>query len=221
MDEEFSNYQKPLDAMATVPTPVTMPDLPSLATTPFDSGLKRSRALPTEGEGEFEDTRASGSGTHHEANASGPADPTLPPPQGPTGQEHDVVPPEVYRTNVVAAFMGSPFLPKPNQLRADHIANLLAHGVDGPVQKVAFKLLATAYSQQEAKAIWTAWAPHLAPPLTTSLAGCTLLRDTVLQALCTHYPTTKHSNEAACKLVNDLAAAVATHTFAVHTAADL
>ncbi len=56
MDEEFPDYQKLCDHMATDPTPVTLHDLPSLAATPTDSGLKRSRTLPTEGEGEFEDT---------------------------------------------------------------------------------------------------------------------------------------------------------------------
>jgi hypothetical protein len=33
MDEELPDYQKLLDDMATGPTPVTMPDLPSLAAT--------------------------------------------------------------------------------------------------------------------------------------------------------------------------------------------
>ena len=86
LDEEFPDYQKLLDDTATDPTLVTLPDLPALAATPFASCLKRSRALPTEDEGEFEDTRASGSGIHHPANASRPADPSLPPPHGPTGQ---------------------------------------------------------------------------------------------------------------------------------------
>jgi len=83
-DEEFPDYNKLLEDMATDPTLVTLPDLPSLAATPFASRQKRSRALPTEGEGEFKDTCASGSGSHHPANASGSADPLLPPPQGPT-----------------------------------------------------------------------------------------------------------------------------------------
>ncbi len=56
MDVEFPDYQKLLEEMATDPTPVTLPDLPSLATTPTASGLKRARALPMEGEGEIEDT---------------------------------------------------------------------------------------------------------------------------------------------------------------------
>ena len=93
VDEEFPDYQKLLDDMATDPTPVTLRELPSLATTPTSSRLKRSRTLPTEGEGEFEDTGASGSGTHPAADASGSADPTLPPPQGLAGQEDAEVPP--------------------------------------------------------------------------------------------------------------------------------
>ena len=56
LDEEFSDYQKLLDDMATDPTPVTLPELPSLAATPTASGLKRAWTLPTEGEGEFENT---------------------------------------------------------------------------------------------------------------------------------------------------------------------
>jgi len=117
--------------------------------------------------------------------------------------------------------MGSPLLLEHKQLRVDHIATLLALAMDGPVQKAAFKLLALAYSQQEAEAIWTAWAPHFAPLPDNPLAGGTLLWDTMLQTLCTHYPTAKHAKEAACKLINDIAASVATRTFAAHTAADL
>ena len=75
--------------------------------------------------------------------------------------------------------MGSPSLPEPNLLRVDHIATLLALAVDGPVQKAAFKLLAPAYSQQEAGAIWNAWAPHFAPLPDNPLAGGTLLWDTI------------------------------------------
>ena len=56
VDKEFQDYQKLLDNIATDPTPVTLPDLPSLATTPTASGLKRSRTLPLKGAEEFEDT---------------------------------------------------------------------------------------------------------------------------------------------------------------------
>jgi hypothetical protein len=136
--------------MATDPTLVTLPDLLSLATTPSASGQKRSRALPTEGEGEFENTRAFGSGIHHSANASGSEDSILPPPEGPTGQEDGDIPPELDRANVVTAFVASPLLREPTQLKVDHIATLLALAVDGPVQKAAIKLLALAYSHQEA-----------------------------------------------------------------------
>ncbi len=113
LDEEFHDYQKLLVDMATDPTPVTLLDLPTLATNPTASGLKRSRTLLHKGEGEFEDTRASSSGTHHAAEASGSIDPILPPPQGSTGQEADVVPPELDRATVVTAFIGSPLLPEP------------------------------------------------------------------------------------------------------------
>jgi hypothetical protein len=54
---------------------------------------------------------------------------------------------------VVTAFMGSPLLPEPNQLRMDDIATLLTLAVDGPVRKAIFKLLAPTYYQQEAEAI--------------------------------------------------------------------
>jgi hypothetical protein len=80
MDEEFPDYHKLLDDMATDPTLITLLDPPTLAATPSASGQKRSRVLPTEGEGELEDIRASGSGILHPANASGPADSMLPPP---------------------------------------------------------------------------------------------------------------------------------------------
>ena len=54
---------------------------------------------------------------------------------------------------MVTAFVASPLLPKPNQLKVDHIATLLALAVDGPVHKTAINLLALADSQKEAKAI--------------------------------------------------------------------
>jgi len=146
MDEELPDYQKLLDDMATGPTPVTMPDLPSLAATSTASWLKRARTLSTEGEGEFEDTGASGSGTHSAANSSGSTDPILPPPQGPTGQEDDEVPPELDRANVVTAFLGSSLLPEPSHLKMNNIATSPALAVDGPVQKAACKLLAPTYS---------------------------------------------------------------------------
>ena len=65
---------------------------------------------------------------------------------------------EMDRASVVTAFIGSPLLPEPNPLKVDNIAILLALAVDGPVKKTAFKLLAPTYSQQEAEAIWIAWA---------------------------------------------------------------
>ncbi len=105
MDEEYPNYQKLLDGISTDPTPVTLPELPSLATIPTASGLKRSRTLPMKGAGELEDTGACGSGTHPEANVSGSADPTLPPPQGSAGQADAEAPPELDRTDVVTAFV--------------------------------------------------------------------------------------------------------------------
>ena len=122
---------------------------------------------------------------------------------------------------MVTAFLGSSLLPEPSHLKMNNIATSPALAVDGPVQKAAFKLLAQTYSEQEVEAIWIAWAPHLAPPPDHPLAGGTLLRDTILQALCTPYLTTKHAREAAGRLVNHLATVVATQTFVAHTAADL
>jgi len=84
------------------------------------------------------------------------------------------------RANAVTAFIGSPLLPNPAQLRVDNIATLLALAVEGPAQKAAFKLFSLAYSQQEAEAIWTSWAPHFAPPPDHPLAEGTLLKDTIL-----------------------------------------
>jgi hypothetical protein len=145
MEEEFPDYQKLLDDMATDLTPVTLPELPSLTTTPTASGQKRSRTLPAGGGGEFEDTRASSSGTNHPVNASGSADPILSPPQGIAGQEDAEVPPEMIRANTVTAFVGSPLLPEPAQLKVDHIATLMALVVEGLIQNTAFKLIAPAY----------------------------------------------------------------------------
>ena len=77
MDEEFPDYHKLLDDMATEATLVTLRYLLALAATLSASCLKHSRALPTEGEGEFEKTGASGSGIHRTANTLGPAYPSL------------------------------------------------------------------------------------------------------------------------------------------------
>ena len=122
---------------------------------------------------------------------------------------------------MVTVFVASPLLPEPTQLKVDHIAALLALAVYGPIRKAAIKLLAPTYSQQKAEAIWTAWAPHLAPPRDHPLAGGSLLRDTILHALCTPYPTAKQAREVATVLVNALAAVFATQTFVAHTAPDL
>ena len=103
----------------------------------------------------------------------------------------------------------------------DHIARVLSLAVDGPVHKAAIKLLTPAHYQQESEAIWTVWAPHLAPPPDHPLAGGTLLRDIILQALCTPYPTSKQAREAVGKLVDDIAKVVATQTSVAHTVADL
>ncbi len=95
------------------------------------------------------------------------------------------------RANVVTAFIGSPLLPEHTQLMMDNIATLLALAVDGPAQNAALQLLALPYSQQEAEAIWISWAPHFAHSPDHPLVGGTLLRDTIMQALCTPYPTAK------------------------------
>jgi len=171
--------------MATDPNPITLTCLPSLAAAPSSSGQKRSRGIPTEGEGKIEDTGASGNGGLQEANASGAADPTLLPTQGPIEQGDDDISPDMAHANTVTAFVASPLLHEPNQLRVDHITTLLVLAVDGPVHKAVVKLLAPAYPQQEAVAIWTTWAPHLAPPFGLPLAGGTLLRDTIVQSMCT------------------------------------
>ena len=62
----------------------------------------------------------------------------------------------------------------------DHIIALLALAVDGHVHKAAVKLLASAYSQQEAEAVLFAWAPNLGPFPNDPLARGMLLRDTII-----------------------------------------
>jgi hypothetical protein len=217
----FRTTKSSSTALAADPNPSTFACLPSLAAAAFASGLKRSRVIPTEGAGEIEDTGAASSGGHKEANASGAVNPVLLPTPGPAGQEDDDMPPEMARANAVTAFMAFPLLLEPNQLRADHIIALMALAVDGHVHKAAIKLLAPAYSQQEAEAIWTAWAPHHAPSPGHPLAGGTLLLETIMQSLYTPYPTAKLARDAADRLLNDIAKAVVTHTFVAHTAADL
>jgi hypothetical protein len=69
------------------------------------------------------------------------------------GQGDGEIPPNRARANAVTPFVASPLLPEPNQLRVGHISTLLALVVDGSVHNAAIKLLAPAYSQQEAKAI--------------------------------------------------------------------
>ncbi len=90
------------------------------------------------------------------ANAAGPADPALPPHQGLTGQGDNDIPLDSARTNAVTAFVASPLLPEPNLIRVDHNATVLALAIDGSFHNEAVKLLAPAYSQQEAEAIWSA-----------------------------------------------------------------
>ena len=69
---------------------------------------------PSEGEGEIVDTRASKSGGHREANASGAADPDLLPTQGHTGQGDGDIPPDLACANAVPAFVAFPLLHGPN-----------------------------------------------------------------------------------------------------------
>ena len=54
------------------------------------------------------------------------------------------------RANAVTAFVASPLLPEPTKLGLNHITTLWALAVDGPVHKAVIKLLAPAYSLQEA-----------------------------------------------------------------------
>ena len=93
------------------------------------------------------------------------------------------------RANAITAFGAFPLLPEPNHLKPDHITDLFALAVDGPLHKAAIKLFAPAYSQHEAETIWTAWAPHLAPPLDHPLAGGALLRETIMLTIPPPYPT--------------------------------
>ena len=60
------------------------------------------------------------------------------------------------RANAGTALVAVPLLHEPNQLKMDHVTTLLVLAVDGPNHKTAIKLLAPAYPQLEAKAIWTA-----------------------------------------------------------------
>ncbi len=53
------------------------------------------------------------------------------------------------------------------------------------------------------------------------MAGGTLLRDTILHALCTPFPTVEQTKEVAATLVNALEAVVTTQTLIDHTTADL
>jgi hypothetical protein len=151
----------------------------------------------------------------------GSVDPTLPPPQSLGGHDATEITPEMLRANAAPAFIGSPLLPEPDRLRVDNIATLLSLSVEVPVQIATLRLLSPTYSQHEVEAIWTSWAPHFAPPNGHPLSGGTLLRDTILQALWTAFPTATHTKEAAATLVGAVAAAVTTHTFLAHTATDL
>jgi hypothetical protein len=139
--------------MGTDPTPVTLPEIPSLAVTPTASGQKRSRTLPAGGEGDLEDTGASGSGTHQTVITGGSVDPTLPPPRGLGELDDAEITPKMVRANAVTAFIGPPLLPEPDQLRVDNIGTLPSLSVEGPAQTAAFRLFALAYSQHEAEAI--------------------------------------------------------------------
>ncbi len=125
-------------------------------------------------------------------SAVGSVDLILPPPQGLGGPDAAEITPEIIRANAVTAFIGSPLIPEPDQLKVDNIATMLSLSVEGPAKKAAFRLFAPAYSQQEAEAeaeaIWISRAPHFAPPNDHPLSGGTLLRDTILQALCTFFP---------------------------------
>jgi len=48
--------------------------------------------------------------------------------------------PEFDQANMVTAFVASPLLTEPTQLKVDHVAALLALAVEGPARKAAFSL---------------------------------------------------------------------------------
>ncbi len=60
---------------------------------------------------------------------------------------------ELIRADAVTAFLASPLLPDPNQLRAYHITALLDMAVDGGAQKATMKVLAPEHSQRVAEKV--------------------------------------------------------------------
>ena len=60
------------------------------------------------------------------------------------------------RSEAVTAFIASPILLEPNQLRIDQISTLMAFAAadKGEVQKQAIKLLSMAYDQAAVDVIW-------------------------------------------------------------------
>ena len=129
LDEKFIDYHKHLKDVAASPNRVTLACLPPLAATPPASGQKRFKANLADGEGGIDDTRAFGSGGSQTKTAGDTADPTLLPTQGPLGQGGDETSPELTRANAVTAFVVSPLLPEPNQLKVGpHIGTRGARG---------------------------------------------------------------------------------------------
>jgi len=135
--------------MEAEPTPFTLPCLPSINPTPFASEqIKRSPVVTLDktGEGDTEDTGASGNVTHHAARVATSRDAFMPLHQNPTTQALPQQTDELNRATLVITFLSSMLLPEPNQLRVDHITDHLAFAVDMATQRAGIPLLAPEHS---------------------------------------------------------------------------
>ncbi len=89
----------------------------------------------------------------------------------------------------MTTFMEAPILPDPTMLRVDHISALLALLLEGPYRSSSIDLLHKSCTPEESLHIWTAWEPHVRPPLSHPLAERTLARDRVMDIRCMDYTT--------------------------------
>jgi hypothetical protein len=75
------------------------------------------------------------------------------------------------RAEQITAFLQSPMMPGPHQVKLEHITYLLALILGGEVQESAVKLLMPAITPEHALAIWDEWKGYIHPPPGHPLEG--------------------------------------------------
>ena len=210
ISEEFTDYETLLADLAEDPMPITLPCIPIIAPeTPRTSAFKRSRGNPVP---EDEATRdgpadpgASGSGTGGTAAGAGSKAPLA---QGATPAASTLT-----RAEQIASFIANPMMPRPHQVKMDHITFLLALVLEGELQEAAIQLLMQARTPEQASVIWDSWKGYFHPPPGHPLEAKHAIREVVFAELLPAYKTKAAGAKAAKALLDIIGDAIHLEAF--------